>query len=58
VKTRVSISIIVENRDDHYPVSGEISDLCEISGLLLFFSYFAFRKEETKSGNYFLMCLV
>ena len=35
------------------PVSGEISDLCEIADLLLFFSYFASQNKETKSGNYF-----
>ena len=35
------------------PVSSEISDLCEISDLLLFFSYFASQNKEIKSGNYF-----
>jgi len=40
------------------PVSSEISDLCEISDLLLFFSYFASQNEEIKSGNYFFMCVV
>ena len=35
------------------PVSSEISDLCEISDLLLFFSYFASQNKELKSGNYF-----
>jgi len=35
------------------PVSSEISDLCEISDLLLFFSYFASQKKEIKSGNDF-----
>jgi len=33
------------------PVSSEISDLCEISDLLLFFSYFACQNKEIKSGN-------
>jgi len=32
-------------------VSSEISDLCEISDLLLFFSYFASEIKEIKSGN-------
>jgi len=36
-----------------HPVSSEISDLCEISDLLLFFSYFASQYKEIKSGNYF-----
>jgi len=39
-------------------VSSEISDICEISDLLLFFSYFASQNKEIKSGNYFLMCVV
>ena len=40
-------------------VSSEISDLCEISDLLLFFSYFASQNKETKSGNTFLhVCCV
>jgi len=34
-------------------VSSEISDLCEISDLLLFFSYFASQNKEIKSGKYF-----
>jgi len=38
-------------RDDHYPVSNETSDLCEISDLLLFFSYFASQNKKIKSGN-------
>jgi len=33
------------------PVSSEISDLCEISDLLLLFSYFACQNRETKYGN-------
>jgi len=33
------------------PVSSEISDLCEISDLLLFLSYFASQNKEIKSGN-------
>jgi len=41
------------------PVSSEICDLCEISDLLLFFSYFASQNKETKSGNsFFDMCCV
>jgi len=35
------------------PVSSEISDLCEISDLLLFFSYFASESKGIKFGNYF-----
>jgi len=42
-----------------YPVSSEISDLCEISDLLLFFSYFASQNREIKPGNYFFdVCCV
>jgi len=33
------------------PVSSTISDLCEISDLLLFFGYFTSQNKETKSGN-------
>jgi len=36
-------------------VSSEISDLCEIIDLVLFFSYFASQKKEIKSGNYFFL---
>jgi len=59
--TSLQLNIIIERnacdmpyiqaRDDHYPVSSEISDLCEISDLLLFFSYFACQNKEIKSGN-------
>jgi len=35
------------------PVSSEISDLCEISDLLLFVSYFAGQNKRIKFGNYF-----
>jgi len=35
------------------PVSSEISDLCEISHLFLFVSYFSSQSEEIKFGNYF-----
>jgi len=41
-----------------FPVSSEISDLCEISDLLLFLSYFASHDKEIKFGNYFLICVV
>jgi len=34
------------------PVSSGISDLCEISDLLLFFSCVASENKEIKSGNY------
>ena len=40
------------------PVSSEISDLCEISDLLLFYSYFASQNKEITSGNSFFMCVV
>ena len=41
------------------PVSSEISDLCEISDLLLFLSYFASQNKEIKPGNYFFdVCCV
>jgi len=41
------------------PVSSEISDLCEISDLLSFFSYFASQNKEIKSGNnFFDVCCV
>ena len=48
----------VVGSDSENPLSiisaSEISDLCEISDLLLFFSYFASQnKKEIKSGNYF-----
>jgi len=43
--------------DSENPLSiisaSEISDLCEISDLLLFFSYFVSQNKEIKSGNYF-----
>jgi len=37
------------------PVSNEISDLCEIFDLLLFFSYFTSLYKKIKSGNYRLL---
>jgi len=38
-------------------VSSEISDLCKISELLLFVSYFASQNKEMKFGTYFFgMC--
>jgi len=40
------------------PVSSEISDLCEISDLLFFVSYFASQSKRIKFGDYFLMCVV
>jgi len=36
-----------------YPVSSKISDLCEISDLSLFFSYFASESKGIKFCNYF-----
>jgi len=38
-------------------VSSEISDLCEISDLLLFFSYFASQNKESLAIT-LLMCVV
>jgi len=40
------------------PMSIKISDVCEISDLLLFVSYFASQNKEIKFGNYVLMCAV
>jgi len=37
-----------------WPVSSEISDLCEISDLLLFVSYFASNSKGTKFGVHYL----
>jgi len=39
-------------------VSSEISDLCEISDLLVFFSYFASQNKEKNLAITFLMCVV
>jgi len=40
-------------------VSSEISDLCEISDLLFFVSYFASQSKGIKSGDYFFdVCCV
>jgi len=42
-----------------FPVSSEISDLFEISDLLLFLGYFASQNKEIKPGNYFFdVCCV
>jgi len=40
------------------PVSSEIFDLCEISDLLLFVSYFAFQNKKIKFEITFLTCVV
>jgi len=40
------------------PVSSEISDICDISDLLLFVSYFASQSEGIKFGDYFMICVV
>ena len=41
------------------PVSSEISDLCEMSDLLLLVSYFASQNKKIKFGNYlFDVCCV
>jgi len=41
------------------PASSEISDLCKISDLLLFFSCFASQNKEIKHGNcFFGVCCV
>jgi len=39
-------------------VSSEISDLCQISGLLLLVSYLASQSKGIKFGDNFLMCAV
>ena len=40
-------------------MSSEISDLCEISDLILFFSYFSCQSKGIKFGDYFFdMCCV
>jgi len=41
-----------------FPISRKISDLCKISDLLLFVSYFASQIRGIKFGNYFLVCPV
>jgi len=38
--------------------ASEISNLCEISDLLFFVSYFASQSKGIKFGDYFLMCVV
>jgi len=44
---------------DSTPVSSKISDLCEISDVLLPFSYFASQNKEIKTDNYFFyVCCV
>jgi len=54
---RLRPSLVSENVTR--PVSNEISDLCEIFDLVLFFSYFASQNQEIKSGNYFFyVCCV
>jgi len=37
-----------------WTVSSEISDLCEITDLLFFVSYFTCQKKRAKFGDYFL----
>ena len=58
----VEVCSLGRNRSEYFrfePVSSEISDLCEISYLLLFFSYFVYQNKEIKSGNYFFdVCCV
>ena len=44
--------------DSGIPVSSEISDLCEISDVLLFFSNFASQNKEINLVIHFLMCVV
>jgi len=49
-----TVSPTLSKRQHHMaPVSSEISDLCEISDLVLFFIYFASQNKEIKSGNCF-----
>ena len=56
--TRVKLSLVITSVEDD-PMSSEISDLCEISDLLLFLSYFASQNKEINPGNYFfVVCCV
>jgi len=48
-----ALQVSTRGSEAREPVSSEISYLCEISDLLLFFSYFASQNNEIKSGNYF-----
>jgi len=41
-----------------WAVSSEISDLCEVSDLLFFGSYFACRRKRAKFGDYFFGCVL
>jgi len=54
------IPVLILNFEEIYsPISSEISNLCEISDLLLFFSYFASQNKEITSGNsFFDVCCV
>jgi len=57
----IALLLLFGNRDPpgFYSVSSEISDLCEIPNLLLFFSYFASQNKEITSGNsFFDVCCV
>jgi len=38
--------------------ASETSDLCEISDILFFVSYFASQSKGMKFGDYFLICVV
>ena len=49
------LKVVIVEKVIVFPVSSEICDLCEISDLLLCFSYFASQNKEITSGNSFLM---
>jgi len=48
----------VSNGQNQFQCQGEISDLCEISDLLLFVSNFASQSKGIKFVDNFLMCFM
>jgi len=53
------LKVVIVEKVIVFPVSSELSDLCEISDLLLFFSYFASQNKDIMSGNsFFDVCCV
>jgi len=58
-KIQKHVLTLTISNEKNYSVSSEISDLCEISDLLLFVSYFAFQSEEIKFDDHlFDVCCV
>jgi len=51
-KIQKHVLTLTISNEKNYSVSSEISDLCEISDLLLFVSYFAFQSEEIKFDDH------